>query len=105
MSDGKITLDEMIALFGGNMPIEAVDILLSGDPNRTADQVRGELDAWVKEHFKPPSRWPYVGPAPGDLSGSVAVQMLEGGATYSLTRDEAVLLIKRLSAATKRSYR
>lgn len=56
MSDDKITLEELIELFGGSIPMEAVQMLFNAPPERTIGDVRADITALAKRASEPPDR-------------------------------------------------
>lgn len=46
--EDKITLEELMDLFGGQLPIEAAAIVFSSPPDKTVGEVRAEITAMAK---------------------------------------------------------
>ena len=45
-----ITLEEMVKMFGEEMPIEAVTVLFNAQPHETIGQIRAKLREVAAEH-------------------------------------------------------
>lgn len=58
MSDTKITIGELTALFGDTIPIEAVILIWNAPPEATTAEVRHELRALARKSWNgyPPDR-------------------------------------------------
>lgn len=53
IADERMTYDEICALFGGSIPIEALNVLLSAHPDKTVGEVRAEITALAKSWSQP----------------------------------------------------